>query len=104
MRKELLKQYLLALLAEGHFKANDRPHMIFTKVVELMREDFPAVAKEIANMVVEHGVRTVGNMASDKVRQKIDEVAADIGRRGFGAVFKDIQAAYQRGADAKAGR
>jgi hypothetical protein len=104
MRTELLKHYILALLAEGHFKAADKPTAIFSKVVELMREDFPVVVKDIANMAVEHGVRTVGNMASDKVRQKLDEVAADIGRRGFGAVWKDMQAAYQRGAAVKAGR
>lgn len=104
MRQELLKHYLLALIAEGHFRANDRPTAIFAKVTELMREDFPAVVKDLANMAVEHGVRTVGNMASERVRQKLDQVAADIGRRGIGAVWRDMQAAYARGADAKAGR
>lgn len=102
MRKELLKHYILALVAEGHFAASDRPTLILQKVLEFVKADVPAVLKDLATVAVAHGVRTVADRASATIKTKLEDVAADIGRRGIDAIWGDLMAAYNRGAEVKA--
>lgn len=102
MRREFLKGYIFALIAEGRIRANDARGSIFTKMLDCAREDFPAVLTELGAEVIKQGTVHYSAVMSDAFLGYMNQIAQGLKTRGFGAVWKDIKETYKRGADEKA--
>ena len=106
LRREFVKGYLVALLAEGALKPSDllRPAELPGKVWRtVLKADILPAAREVAEMVAARAAERVGEWAADTARATMGRVASEIGRRGLGGLWEDVRTAYERGADANAG-
>jgi hypothetical protein len=99
MRREFLKGYLLALLAEGRVHATDSPSDIFKKMLACAKQDFPAVAAEIAKMAAEQGALALGAV----IKSRLEGLANTLRERGFASIWREVQETYKRGVAAKNG-
>jgi hypothetical protein len=99
MRREFLKGYLLALLAEGQLQGARTPVDVAKAAARALAEDVPAVVGEILTLAAQHGAGKLG----DAILRKMDGAARDIMQRGFGAAWRDIMDQYRRGVEAKHG-
>ena len=107
MRREFLKGYLLALLAEGGFKGSLSPVDMARKAFTTFSMDVPAVIGEI----VEVAAQNTSDRLPAFIFGKMADVAKDLDRRGPKAVFEDMKAMwgatmrqYKRGVEVKAAR
>lgn len=100
MRKEFLRGYLFALVTEGEFANVKGVRALVATAVSAFARDAASVAGEFVPMALEQGVHRLGTA----VLSKMDQIAKDVGKRGFGPVWADLQETYKRGMDANARR
>lgn len=94
MRQELLKSYLLALLAEGAFKS---PGEILTKAPLLFAADLPAAALEIGGIALAHGVSSIAGKANDFILKKMLDITHKAKTKGVAALWDELKETYLRG-------
>jgi hypothetical protein len=100
MRREFLKGYIFSLIADGQLKPTDSPANMLKKAWICAKEDFPAVAREIASIAIQQGAAHAGGLLGNKMQQ----IAADLTKKGFGAIWKDLQKTYSNGMEVNARR
>lgn len=76
------------------------PAKMLNQAVALFKKDGLAALKSVGNQAAASGFSGLMGVFTGK----IGEIANDIGKRGPGAVFEDLQAQYARGAEANAKR
>lgn len=81
MRRQYLKGYIIALIADKVLKATDPVNVILKKIGIAMREDIKDVLEDLARTVAEQGVRAAGRFAEQTMRVMFDEIANKIGKR-----------------------
>jgi hypothetical protein len=93
MRREMLKGYLFALLADGSLSNLKSPAAIIKKSLGMIKDDLPSVAGEVAQVVA-------GNLFERGVEIGVSwarRIADDIRTRGPSAVLNDFKAARRNG-------
>lgn len=93
MRREILKSYLLALLAEGQLAGSKSVAELLTRASASFAEDTAAVGQEILAMVMAQQVRRLGEATISAMEKAVSRAAG----RGFKNIWQDIKAAYGRG-------
>jgi len=88
-----LRGYIFALLAEGQLSGSQSPKEVAKRVIALVGEDLPAVMGDLA----QHIFNQASARLSSAVKAKMDKIAADLGTRGFRAVWEDLMEQYSRG-------
>ena len=105
MRRDLMKGYILALLADGQVRLTDSPAAAVARVLSCAREDAVLAVGEIlregAAGTVERGAERIGGLLGEKL-MGVARVIREPG--GIAAVWKDMQAGYWRGASEHARR
>jgi hypothetical protein len=107
MRREFLKGYILALLADGDLRGAKTPAAAVKRVLAAIAEDAPVVVGEIIGTVAANGLEALKRGASrvhEKLGEKVGAVIDDIKARGFGEFWKDMQETYARGVEENARR
>ncbi len=94
-RRELLRQYVMALIAEGYLDPRIGSREMLRKIATAVQDDAKAVLEDVTRFVVEN----VAGHYTDKIGAKVKSAVADVAQRGFGAAWKDIMAAYWSGID-----
>lgn len=94
MRRDHLKNYLIAMFTEGKLKG--APSEMARQAVTIFAEDLPLALSDLAGQV--------GSNLSAAALDKIGSMAAEIGKRGFRSVWADIKATYVRGVESKHGK
>ena len=95
MRRELLKQYIFALIAEGAFEGIISPGAAIKKATAIFAEDLPAVVGDIAEMLASQS----GSRIATAVVGMGNDIIKDIGKRGIKAVWGDVQKQYAKGVE-----
>ena len=103
-RKDLLRSYLLTLLAEGRFTTASYGSML-EKACALFAEDAAAVLVEIVEMAALNGVDAVGDKVLDGIKKRVSRFFVTAEREGIASaaagLWDSIKGVYQRGVDAK---
>jgi len=86
-RKEFLRGYLYAVLADGSLTGVTSPGAIVKKTIAMIRTDLPEVAGEVANTVAGNLVERGLELGLKWARGFAD----DIRLRGPAEVFRDFQ-------------
>lgn len=94
-RRDLLRQYVMALIAEGYLDPRIGSREMMRKIATAVQEDAKTVLEDVARFVTEN---VVGHY-TDKIGAKVKSVVADASKRGLNAVWKDIMGAYWSGVD-----
>jgi hypothetical protein len=104
-RREILKHYVMALIAEGYFDPRQGSAQdMWRALSQAIREDASGVLREVAEFVFVNA----RDHYIEKLQRKVSNFVDDIARRGFSAVFDDLsrnlKATYKRGVDAETRR
>lgn len=94
MRRDHLKNYLIALLSEGKLRGS--PSEMAAQAVAIFAEDLPLALSDLAGQF--------GSKLTSAVLGAAGDFAAQVRRRGIRAVWADIRATYDRGVEAKHGK
>lgn len=100
MRREILKQYLLALIVEGSFAGLKTPSAIAAKAASTFATDLPAVLSEMASVFADNA----GHKMTSVLFEKVGDIVSDISKRGIKAVWAGVQEQYRRGVEVKHGK
>lgn len=99
-KRDLLRSYLLALLAEGKFSRASYGSMLEKAIAEFS-DDAAAVMTELVAMGVLHGVERAGANVLTKLESTVTGFVAKVGRDGLGKAAADLWRAlksdYERG-------
>jgi len=97
-RREILKHYIMALIADGYLQpTGGTTASVVQKLVAAMKEDAGGALQEVAEWIFQNASQHY----TEKVVKKVESFVGDIAKRGFGAIWKDIQENYARGVDAE---
>jgi len=100
-RREILKHYVMALIAEGYLdpRQGSMPAMLRT-LSQAVKEDASVVLREVAEFVFANA----RDHYLEKLQRKVTHFVDDVARRGIAAVLGDIKWTYQGGAAENEGR
>lgn len=101
-RREILKHYVMALIAEGYLDPRQGSVQSMLRALsQAVKEDASVVLREVADFVFANA----RDHYVEKLQRKVTSFVDDIARRGIGAVFGDLsrnlKATYERGVDAE---
>jgi len=97
-RREILKHYIMALIAEGYLEpAGGTTVSVMRKLAAAMKEDAGGALQEVAEWIFQNAAQHY----TEKLTKKVESFVGDIAKRGFGAIWKDIRQTYARGVDAE---
>lgn len=101
-RREWLKAYIMACVAEGRLSISDRPTVMLAKIAGCVQEDLPAIAEDFVALLAEHGAKVVTAHVNTKLRDVLGNAVDEIKAHGLGPFWNRIKRAYWAGVESKA--
>jgi hypothetical protein len=97
-RREILKHYVMALIAEGYLDPRHGSVQAMLRALsQAVKEDASVVLREVADFVFANA----RDHYIEKLQRKVTGFVDDIARRGLGAVIGDLKRTYARGVEAE---
>ena len=81
-RRQVLKQYLLMLLADGSLSGTLSPTVLATRAAAILKKDLPFVLEEVGSIAFDHGVR------------RVEELAGELGSAAVGTLANKLKSLW----------